>query len=295
VSQESKEKMAISQVNQQKVMELTSILAKVKDLPPLPGVVMKAIEMILNPDASIRNLHTVISQDQALSAKILKIVNSAMYSLRSEVSTVSHAISILGINTLKSVLMAASIDNIFQSAKDLGKKLMSDHSWGTALASRAIAQRVRYENPEEALVCGLMHDIGKPILMQNFGQRYYEIISEVYRGSSTFHQLEIQHLGFSHAEVGMLLARKWNFPPQLAEAVGYHHDPLEAPNHKQLACIVNMGNLFMIRLGIGFEKNANLVLEDQPAAKDLRLGSAAVAAVASTLTEAIEATSALRN
>jgi putative nucleotidyltransferase with HDIG domain len=287
--------MAISQVNQQKVLELSSILAKVKDLPPLPGVVMKAMEMILDPDASGRNLHVVISQDQALSAKILKIVNSAMYSLRSEVSTVSHAISILGLNTVKSILMAASVDNIFQAAKDLGKKLMSDHSWGTALAARAIAQRVRYENPEEALVCGLMHDIGKPILMQNFGQRYYEIISEVYKGNSTFHRLEIQHLGFSHAEVGMLLAKKWNFPPQLAEAVGYHHDPLEAPNHKQLACIVNMGNLFMIYLGIGFEKNQNLVLEDQPAAQNLKLGSSAVTALASTLKETIEATSALRN
>jgi HD-like signal output (HDOD) protein len=109
---------------QQKVLELSAILAKVKDLPPLPGVVMKAMEIILSPDASIRNLQVVISQDQALSARILKIVNSAMYSLRSEVSTVSHAISILGINTVKSVLMAASVDNIFQASKDLGKKLM---------------------------------------------------------------------------------------------------------------------------------------------------------------------------
>ena len=288
--------MAIPQINeQQKVLELSSILAKVKDLPALPSDVMKAMEMILNPDASIRNLHLIIAQDQALSAKILKIVNSAMYSLRSEVSTVSHAISILGMNTVRSILMAASVDNIFQSAKDLGKKLMSDHSWGTALAARAIAQRVQYENPEEALVCGLMHDIGKPILMQNFGQRYYEIISEVYRGNATFHQLEIQHLGFSHAEVGMLLAKRWNFPPQLAEAVGYHHTPLEAPNHQRLACIVSLANLFMIHLGIGFEKNQTLVLEDQPAAQNLRFGTLAVEAVTAKLKEAIEATSVLRN
>jgi putative nucleotidyltransferase with HDIG domain len=145
------------------------------------------------------------------------------------------------------------------------------------------------------LVCGLMHDIGKPILMQNFGQRYYEIISEVYKGNSMFYQLEIQQLGFSHAEVGMLLAKKWNFPPQLAEAVGYHHTPLEAPNYQQLACIVSLANLFMIRLGIGFEKKQNLVLEDQPTAQNLRLGASAVEALTATLKEAIEATSALRN
>ena len=283
-----------TQLNEQKVLELSTILSKVKDLPPLPAVVMKVIEMLLKPDASIRNLHLVISQDQALSAKILKIVNSAMYSLRSEVSTVSHAISILGLNTVKSVVMAVSVDNIYQSAKDLGKKLMSDHSWGAALAARAIAQKVHYENPEEALVCGLMHDIGKPILMQNFGQRYYEIISEVYKGSSTFHQLEIQRLGFSHAEVGMLLAKKWNFPAQLAEAVGYHHTPLEAPNHKQLACIVNLANLVMARLGIGFQKNQGLVFENQPAAQHLRITGSTMAAVEGAVKESMEATAGLR-
>jgi putative nucleotidyltransferase with HDIG domain len=284
-----------TQLNDKKVLELSSILSKVKDLPPLPRVVIQVMEMLLKPDASIRNLHLVISQDQALSAKILKIVNSAMYSLRSEVSTVSHAISILGLNTVKSVVMAVSVDNIFQSAKDLGKKLMSDHSWGAALAARAIAQRVNYENPEEALVSGLMHDIGKPILMQNFGQRYYEIISEVYKGSATFHQLEIQSLGFSHGEVGMLLAKKWNFPPQLCEAVGHHHTPLEAPNYKPLACIVNLANLLMTRLGVGFQKDPSLVLEDQPAAQQLHIAGSAIAAVEITVKQSIEATSTLRN
>jgi putative nucleotidyltransferase with HDIG domain len=289
-----KEMIPSAQTDQEQAIDITALIAKVKDLPPLPTIVMKAMEMTLDPEASVRNLQLLISQDQALSAKILRIVNSAMYALRCEVSTVSHAVAVLGINVVKSVIMATSVEQVFLSAKDLGAKLMSDHSWGTALAARAIARHVRYENTEEALVCGLMHDIGKPVLLQNHRERYSVIISEVYRGNSTFHQMELLAFGFSHAHVGALLARKWNFPPQLTEAVGYHHNPLSAPNFKQLACIVNLANLFMISMGIGFEKDKSLDLAKQPSAEQLKLGSSALDAIVSDLKTAIQATASLR-
>jgi putative nucleotidyltransferase with HDIG domain len=291
----NKETMSSAQMDQEATLNLSALIAKVKDLPPLPTVVMKAMEMTLDPDTSIRNLQLVISQDQALSAKILRIVNSAMFSLRREVSTVSHAVAVLGMETVKSVIMAASVERVFQSSKNLGTKLMSDHSWGTALAARAVARRTRYENIEEALICGLMHDIGKPVLLQNLHDRYSEIISEVYGGNSSFHQLELLSFGFSHAHVGALLARKWNFPPQLAEAVGYHHNPLSAPSYKQLSCIINLSNLLMISMGIGFEKNKNLVLEKQPSAEFLKLNQVALESLISELQVAIKATAGLRS
>jgi putative nucleotidyltransferase with HDIG domain len=190
--------------------------------------------------------------------------------------------------------MAASVERVFQNAKDLGTKLMSDHSWGAAVAARAIARRVGYQNLEEALVCGLMHDIGKPVLMQNLGPRYTEIIGAVYNGNSSFHQMELLAFGFSHAHVGALLARKWNFPPQLAEAVGYHHNPNSAPIYKQLACIAHLADLFMISLGVGFEKNKDLVLEEQGSAVSLHLSEPTLAALASEIKTAVKATSNLR-
>jgi putative nucleotidyltransferase with HDIG domain len=276
-------------------LNLSVLMVQVKDLPPLPGVVMKAMEMTLDPDVSVRDLHRVISQDQALSAKILKIVNSAMYSLSREVSTVSHAVAVLGIRTVSSVIMAASVEGIFSRAKDLGTKLMSEHSWGAALAARTIARYIRYENLEEALVCGLMHDIGKPVMMMNLQARYNEIISEIYKGNGNFHESELKAFGFSHAQVGALLAKKWNFPPQLAEAVGYHHDPLSAPNHRKLACIVNLANLFMISMGIGFEKDEELDLEKQPSAECLNLSAAAISVLTEDIEAAIKATANIRN
>ncbi len=286
--------MSSAQMDHEAALNLNALIANVKDLPPMPAIVMRALEMTLDPDASIHNLQLLISQDQALSAKILKIVNSAMYALRREVSTVSHAVAVLGMDTVKSVIMAASVERVFQTSKDLGTKLMTDHSWGTALAARSIARRVRYENLEEALICGLMHDIGKPVLLQNLRQRYSEIISEVYRGGASFHQIELSAFGFSHAHVGALLAQKWNFPPQLVEAVGYHHNPLSAPSHRQLACIANLANLLMISLGIGFEKNETLDLEKQPSAEHLHLNAATLESLVSDIRVAIEATAAMR-
>jgi putative nucleotidyltransferase with HDIG domain len=287
--------MSSVQAAPETVLNLSALIAKVKDLPPLPSVVMRAMEMSQDPNVSIRNLQQVISQDQALSAKMLRIVNSAMYALRREVSTVSHAVSVLGLDTVKSVIMAASVERVFSTAKDLGTKLMSEHSWGTALAARSIARRVRYENPEEALICGLMHDIGKPVMLQNFAAQYREIISEVYGGNSSFHQMELLAFGFSHAHVGSLLARKWNFPPQLAEAVGYHHNPESAPSFRPLACIVNLANHFMIAMGIGFEKNKEVTLEKLPSAHFLRLDGAALNAIGSELQVAIQATTNMRS
>jgi putative nucleotidyltransferase with HDIG domain len=290
-----KETSANTQNNQDPSLNLAALIANVKDLPPMPTVVMKAMEMCLDPNASIRNLQLLISQDQALSAKILRIVNSAMYALRREVSTVSHAVAVLGMETVKSVIMAASVDGVIQTSKDLGSKIMSDHSWGTAIAARAIARRVHYENVEEALICGLMHDLGKPVLLQNLKPQYIPIIQAVYNGSKSFHQAELLAFGFSHAHVGAMLARKWNFPPQLAEAVGYHHSPLSAPSYKQLACIINLANLMAIAMGIGFEKKKDLVLEKQPSAEQLNLDGNTLNALISDVKVALQATAALRN
>lgn len=98
--------MPDAQMNQNSVLDLTTLIEKVKDLPPPPTVVMRAMEMTLDPSIAANNLRQVIAQDQALLAKILRIVNSAMYSLRREISAVSHAVSILGLETVKSIIMA---------------------------------------------------------------------------------------------------------------------------------------------------------------------------------------------
>ncbi len=259
------------------------IVARTGDLPPIPATAITALEMTNDPQVSIRELQNVLAKDQALTARILRIANSSMYGLRREIATVSHAVAILGLDTTRSILAAACVQQVFQTgmarAKDLGTKLLSDHSWGAGLCARLVARHVRYASQEEAFLAGLMHDIGKPVLLKNLPDRYMPIINDVYRGEATFYEAEQVILGFTHAQVGSILAEKWNFPPQLAEAIGFHHDPGSAQRHAQLASIISLANKIMICLGIGFEKNDDLVLHEQPGAVLLKLDAPTVQAI----------------
>jgi putative nucleotidyltransferase with HDIG domain len=263
---------------------LKLIASKTGDLPPMPAVAMKALDMTKDLNITARELQTVITQDQALTARILKIVNSAMYSLRREVSTVSHAVAVMGLQTIRSVIMAACVQQVFKTgsnrSQDLGGKLLSEHSWGAAIAARLIAQRVRYPNPEEAFLCGLMHDIGKPVMLKNLQAQYMPILNEVYRGQTNFYDAELKAFGFSHAHVGALLGAKWNFPPQLPEAIGFHHDPTSAPNHARLACTISLANSLMVSIGIGFEKTTAMELHLMPAAQFLKVNKPALDSLA---------------
>ncbi len=263
-----------AETNQQ-ALDLKALSERTGDLPPMPAVAIEALQLTKDVNTSARQLQAVIARDQALSARILRIVNSAMFGLSREVSTVSHAVAVLGMESLRSILMAAAVQQVFQNgvarSQDLSAKLLADHSWGAALAARIISRRTGYENHEEAFLCGLMHDIGKPVLQKNFANPYMGIISEAYEGSTNFHEREMQLFGFSHAHVGALLSEKWNFPPQLSIGIGHHHDPISTPEHTKLACIVSLADAMMIRLEVGICKNRNLELEKQAASEFLKL------------------------
>jgi len=246
----------------------------------LPSVAMEALRVIENPEVTARELQYVILKDQALTARILKIVNSAMYYLRNEVSTISHAIAILGLSTVRSIIMAASVQQAFQlkgkRTSGLATQLFWQHSWGAAIASKAIAVCVGYPNPEEASTCGLLHDIGKMAIMSNRPEDYDAIISAVYKGETTFTQAEQETFGFTHADVGALLALKWRFPPQLAEAIRHHHDFAAATEFKQLAAITHLANMMMAFLKIGFASNGSIQIEEDPASQLIKLSPEAL-------------------
>jgi putative nucleotidyltransferase with HDIG domain len=259
-------------------MGVEQIVARMGDLPMIPAIALKALEMSEDPQVSIHELQATLTQDQALTAQILRMANSSIYGLRREIATVSHAVAILGLDTTRFILSAACVQQVFRTGRSqpwaFGNRLLADHSWGAALCSREIARKVSYAVEEEAFLAGLMHDIGKAVLLKNAGDRYRLIANDVYHGEITFHEAELVVFGFSHAQAGSVLAARWNFPQQLAEAIGWHHDPEAAPKHKQLTCITALANRVMTHMGIGFEKAPEMILQEQPAARLLELGAA---------------------
>ncbi len=264
-----------SRSNDSTMQQLQEIARSAGDLPALPMITTTALQMTDDPRASVRDLQVLIAQDQALTARILKIVNSAMYSFAREVSTLSHAISILGLETVRSIIVGATVQQLFNSnatsGRDLTTKLFWEHSWGAAVTAKVIAARAAYSVAEEAFTCGLLHDMGKMVLLRNRSALYTEILNEVYRGTSTFCEIETRTFGFSHAHVGALLASKWRFPAQLVEGILYHHDFAAASKHRKLAAIACLADRVMAFLGVGFQKDGNTQLEKEASAEYLKL------------------------
>lgn len=280
-------------------VSLQEIAKSAGDLPSIPGPAMEAMQLTQNPDVNVRALQSIIAKDQALTARVLKIVNSAMYNFGREVSTLSHAIAILGLDTVRSIIVAAALQQVFKpgsaAGKDLTSKLFWEHSWGAAVAAKAIAGHIGYPAPEEAFTCGLLHDMGKMVMLQNQSRRYQEILNKVYCGNETFSKAELRVFGFSHAQVGALLALKWRFPPQLVEAILCHHGFTEAPEFRRLAAIASLADSLMIALEIGFQKDKSLNPEEEESAKYLKLSgsvldklAAEVRAMVPTLTGRVQ-------
>lgn len=271
-------------------MESVDLIAsKTGDLPALPDVATKVMELVRDPDTGVKDLEDVISKDPALTARVLRIANSAMFGLRAQVSTVSRAIVVLGFNTLRSIVLAASTQALYRTKGSRFKdRILWEHSLAVALASRSIARHIEFPAAEEAFVAGLIHDIGKVVLDANLGDRYQQVIERVYNDGESFSEAETSVFGFDHSEVGALVVKKWTLAPELEEAVRLHHRPGEATIDPKLCAIVDLGNRLCMKLEIGPEKRADMDLPSVESAGALGLGAVELEEILGNLRETIE-------
>ena len=207
---------------------LRMVINKIEDLPPLPLIVHKILSLTQDETSNTSELGQVISNDQALAAKVLRIANSPLYHVSSVVTSISHAVALLGFRSIRNLAMGIStMDTFNQSAENplLLRQQFWEHSLATALASKALADRIRHRQPDEAFVGGLLHDIGRMVFNQFFPESFSEAIREADRTRQPLQKTEKQEIGISHTLVGKLLLQKWNLPPALADGVACHHDP----------------------------------------------------------------------
>lgn len=236
------------------------------DLPPMPNVAAKVMEMMANPSTDGKTMQRFISTDQALASKILKIANSALYSFSKEINSLSHAISIIGFNTITSLVIASSTKNAFFKGKmGLQDKMIWEHSLASAFGCRLLARRVLGAGKmEEAFLCGLLHDIGKVILSKKISDQYNAIVQEAYNTNTAFYILERKMLGFDHCDVGSLVAKKWKLPASIEEAIRFHHDTEKAEIGKITVEIVDALNKICSKTGYSLVSDKNLELMDLP-------------------------------
>ncbi len=225
-------------------LDPASLVDETLELASLPAVVVRAMELLHDPQSSASDIGQVISNDPALSAKLLKIVNSAFYSFPSRIDTISRAITIVGTLEITDLILGSTAVDTFA---DLPNELVEmnqfwEHSLYTGVVARVLARQHRAPNPERFFVGGLLHDIGSLVLYNRCAAQSREAL-ELARAGQPLHLAEQSIFGFDHSDVGALLMEAWNLPEAFIEAARYHHRPRQAHNHPLEAAMIHLADV----------------------------------------------------
>jgi HD-like signal output (HDOD) protein len=221
---------------------------KLADLPALPAVVTRIMETVNSPETSAADLNKLISMDSGLSSKVLRIVNSAYYGFPKRVSTITHAVVILGFNTVRNLVLGVSAFGMLNQKTipyGLNRAQFWEHSVATAIGGSTLAKRrlarVRTA-PEEAFIGGLLHDIGTLFLDSYFPVQYAVAMAFAAREGKAAFEAEGMVLGIDHVMVGRKIAEHWNFPPHLVAISAGHHDPSQQKDQYDMTAIIHIAN-----------------------------------------------------
>ena len=201
------------------------LLAALRDLPPLPSVVLELITSLGHEELSASQFASKISRDQALAAKTLRLANSSFYGRGRQVRSVAEAITVLGLRTVRCVVTAAGMAGSFRRQPAFDHDTFWRHSIGSALCAQALAGELGRDDCDLAFTVGLLHDIGRLALASAFAQAYAEVEQWRRDKDCPGDVAERAVLGIDHAEVGGLMARQWNFAPVIVDAIHRHHAP----------------------------------------------------------------------
>jgi putative nucleotidyltransferase with HDIG domain len=214
-------------------------------LPTLPTVVSKMIDLVDSPRTSAVVLSRLIGSDQSLTAKILKLANSAYYGFSREIPTVNRAIVVLGFGTVKEMGLSLSVFDVFRktpSSEAFDVRLFWEHSVACGVASQMLARTLCPAFAGEAFVAGLLHDVGKVILKQYFDREFAEVIALQKGANAALDAAEEAILGTTHDRIGAWLAEKWNLPELISDSILHHHDPWEAGTDRLFVACVTLGD-----------------------------------------------------
>ncbi len=221
-------------------------------LHSLPRVVLELQRAIDDPKSSANDLARIISLDPGLSAYLLRIVNSAMYSFPSRVDTVSRAVAVLGTRQISMLAMGVSVLRSFNErpVQALDIERFWRHSVACAILARSVAERCGRSPSERFFVAGLLHDVGRLAIFEAIPEQAREIMDAAEAEGIQLVQAERRVLGFDHARLGAILLRKWNFPVNLAMAVLHHHAPGKSDLRDE-AAVVHLADILSKALGYG--------------------------------------------
>lgn len=229
------------------------LIAQVNEFPPLPAVVNKILQVSSDPESSIDELARIVEAEVGLSSSVIKLANSPFFGLSREVSSITHALAVLGMEEVRNMVLAKAMFNTFSDFRKKGERVNTlwKHSFYSALAAQTIADRMGSED-SGLFVAGLIHDIGKMVIFLAFS---HESLLKIYGETEKLDdsKKEIGYLGLNHEDLGRLLVKSWLFPDKLQMAVGYHHSPESAPVHQLYPLVVRLADTLALLKIVGLE------------------------------------------
>ncbi len=273
-------------------------IQEISHIATLPEVTLKIIRLVEDPDSTAQDLNRVITNDPALGARILKVVNSAFYGLPGQIGSINRAIVLLGLNAVKNIAIAASLAKLFRGGRispTFNARDLWTHSVACATATRLLAKQVGLGLPDEAFLAGLIHDIGILVEIQARRPKFTQAL-ELLGGEQpmTLRQAEQQCIGADHQQFGAGLCRTWKFPSSFAYVTGFHHQPMVLPEkNRTLTALVSVADIVVAQQEIGFVGTVETTELPAELMDWLKLSSQSVDEVTKALPEAMAESEAL--
>jgi putative nucleotidyltransferase with HDIG domain len=207
-------------------------LKRVDSLPPFPAVIQETLSLLDSDRSNASDIARAVSKDEAITARILRVVNSAFYGARGKVTTVSHAVTLLGLEQLRMVVMGVALldqGDAREPGATWNRKMVWEHSWASARWAQALAWGTRYEPAEEASIAALLHDVGKIVIGASEPREFTEAVALASTTGLVSWEAEDRVVGFNHVETGKLVAERWRFPAAIHQTIALHHSAWPLP------------------------------------------------------------------
>ena len=241
----------------------------IDNLPTLPTIASEVVAAAQDPDSSVDQIGKVIEKDPPLTAKVLKVANSPMYGLRKEITSIRHALVIMGLKEVENLVLSVSVFNTFPEEPgkaSFDREAFWEHSMACSDIAKILAAKLGLRFDGKEFVAGLVHDIGKILFDEYFHEEFSSVLERTTKEDIPMIEAERAVLGVTHCEVGAFLANRWNIPPPIEEAIRFHHAIEEASIEPVLTAIIHLANVMAKVKGIGFCHGSMVFsLEDDPA------------------------------
>jgi putative nucleotidyltransferase with HDIG domain len=228
--------------------QMQQALSKIEELPTLPAVAMSVNRMLQDVNTPIEKMVSMLEKDQSLSLRLLRLVNSSFYGFKSRITSLRHAITLMGYSTVQHAVVTISVIDCLKISAALNGFNASEfwtHSIGVAVMCRYLATRTKLAEPEEAFTAGLVHDIGKVVLVNHFMDELIALMTSVSAEKITFYESEKKYDTYPHNLIGGHLAKRWMLPEALQAAIRYHHGGQTVSTDNPLVNLVTVADLLI--------------------------------------------------